>query len=67
MKRFAGTGFNVTERLVRTAVKDCQKFEVDKFVEWRIKDDGKVQLSKGAMVRVSTGGRHVGGSFGPAA
>ena len=34
MKRFAGTNFNVTERLVRTDVNDCQKFEVDHFVSW---------------------------------
>ena len=44
MKRFAGAGFKVSERLVRTAVNDCQKFEIDEFVGWRLQDDGTVQL-----------------------
>ena len=30
--------------LVRTAVNDCQKFEVDHFVDWREGDDGEIQL-----------------------
>ena len=44
IKRFAGAGFDVTERLVRTTVNDCQKFEVEEFVGWRIEDDGAVLL-----------------------
>ena len=44
MKLFANGGFDVTERLTRTAVNDCQKFDVSSFVAWRVDDDGDIQL-----------------------
>ena len=44
MKRFAGADFNISERLVRTAINDCQKFDVEKFIGWRAGDDGEIQL-----------------------
>ena len=44
MKRFAGAAFDVDEKLTRTAVNDCQKFEVDEFMGWRECDDGSVEL-----------------------
>ena len=44
MKRFADAGFDISERLVRTAVNDCQKFDVQEFVAWREGDDGSIQL-----------------------
>ena len=44
IKKFAGAGFDILERLRRTAVNDCQKFEVEEFVVWRIQDDDTVQL-----------------------
>ena len=44
MKRFADATFPVNERLTRTAVNDCQKFEVDGFQAWRVDDDGDIQL-----------------------
>lgn len=44
IKKFAGAGFDISERLRRTAVNDCQKFEVEEFVAWRIQDDDTVQL-----------------------
>ena len=44
MKRFAGPDFNISERLVRTAVNDCQKFDVQEFIGWRASDDGDIEL-----------------------
>ena len=44
MKRFADGTFPVTEKLTRTAVNDCQKFNVGSFQAWRFDDDGNVQL-----------------------
>ena len=44
MKRFAGAGFDINEKLVRTAVNDCQKFEVEEFVGWRVDDNNEVEL-----------------------
>ena len=44
MKRFGGADFNVSERLQRTSVKGCQRFDVESFQEWRCNDDGTVQL-----------------------
>ena len=44
MKRFGGADFDVTERLKRTAVNDCQRFDVQSFQEWRCNDDGTMQL-----------------------
>ena len=44
IKRFADSTFPVDEKLVRTAVNDCQKFEVDSFEGWRVDDDGGIQL-----------------------
>lgn len=44
IKRFADKTFNVTEKLVRTAVNDCQKFDVAGFHAWRTNDDDEVQL-----------------------
>ena len=44
MKRFAGADFDITERLIRTAVNDCQKFDVQEFMEWRANDNGAIQL-----------------------
>ena len=44
IKRFADANFDVAERLVLTAVNDCQKFEVEEFVGWRIGDNDAVEL-----------------------
>ena len=44
MKRFADAGFDISEQLVRTAVNDCQKFDVQEFVAWREGDDGTIEL-----------------------
>ena len=44
MKLFADGNFDVTERLVRTAVNDCQKFDVQSFQGWRFGDEGELQL-----------------------
>ena len=44
MKLFANGGFDVTEKLTRTAVNDCQKFDVSSFVAWRVDDEGDIQL-----------------------
>ena len=44
MKRFGDAGFDVSERLVRTAVNDCQKFDVQEFVGWREGDDKSIEL-----------------------
>ena len=34
----------MTEVLTRTAVNDCQKFDVESFQGWRLTDEGAVQL-----------------------
>lgn len=44
MKRFADKTFPVTERLTRTAVNDCKKFDVETFQDWRVDGDGDIQL-----------------------
>lgn len=44
IKRFGGPDFKIDERLVRTAVNDCQKFDVEQFMGWREADDGEIQL-----------------------
>ena len=44
MKLFGDKTFNVTEKLTRTAVNDCQKFDVSSFQKWRMNDDGEVEL-----------------------
>ena len=44
MKLFGDGTFKVTEKLVRTAVNDCQKFDVGSFQGWRLTDDDSVQL-----------------------
>ena len=44
MKLFANGGFDVTEKLTRTPVNDCQKFDVSSFVAWRVDDEGDIQL-----------------------
>ena len=44
MKRFGGPNLDISERLVRTAVNDCQKFEVKQFTDWRENDDGDIEL-----------------------
>ena len=44
MKMFGNITFDVTEKLVRTAVNDCQKFDVSNFQGWRLNDEGEVQL-----------------------
>ena len=44
MKLFANGGFDVTEALTRTAVNDCQRFDVHSFQGWRFDDDGNVEL-----------------------
>ena len=44
MKRFGSAGFDISERLTRTAVNDCQKFEIDRFMAWRCDSNGEVEL-----------------------
>ena len=44
MKRFGAAGFDVSERLTRTAVNDCQKFDVERFVDWRCDHNGEIEL-----------------------
>ena len=44
IKLFGDSSFDVTEKLIRTAVNDCQKFDVQSFQGWRLNDDDEVQL-----------------------
>ena len=44
IKRFGDASLNLTDRLTRTAVNDCQKFDVHEFVDWREEDDGNIML-----------------------
>ena len=44
MKLFANGNFDVSEQLKRTAVNDCQKFDVHQFMGWRFDDDDNLQL-----------------------
>ena len=44
MKRFGDASFDITEKLIRTAVNDCQKFDVEEIIGWKIGPDNAVEL-----------------------
>ena len=56
MKKFAGARFDINEQLMRTAVNDCQRFDVQDLIACRCNDKGDIELKQGALARIRTRG-----------